>query len=414
MFKPETMVQMMALRNRLDLLPSFTRVILEERWRKRDRGIHVEVTKDGKDALAMPQTVADEEELLAELERQLGEVDDELVSIQYQRNPSHVVALEQQLLALRVNTTMYKLGGETKKTALQKATLQALKSATPYCWSPTCVEAVAAKASLLPDLSRPAELPVECKLMQPAESGWWWFERPLPLRTVQGREPVVALSWRREVRQGPVEIMDAMGSEKLMDYAGPISLTWFCAFIHEPVEVFGRQVLAPNPTLAWLWIDTVPLKEHAENVQARFSELTRKKLQGVDAASDADSVHAAMWLSKFWLSGALWLNSRIIGSQRMALPRQQGRALAREHKLEKPPLVEVVYLRRAEPKPHDPLAPKSTEPKHHDFCWLVGDFPRRQWYPSKGRHELIIVEEHIRGPRDKPLKNAVKIYAVNR
>jgi hypothetical protein len=93
------------------------------------------------------------------------------------------------------------------------------------------------------------------------------------------------------------------------------------------------------------------------------------------------------------------------------LPRQQARQLQRQFLLKQLPTVEVVYLRRTEPR--EPLSNKP-QVKEHDYCWLVDPFPRRQWFPSLGRHQLIMVEEHIRGPRDKPLKNARKVYAVSR
>ena len=411
-FKPGTLALLMALKDRRKFLPPHTQALLEERWRKRDRGVQVIIDPRAGERMVMPQTVEDEEELVVELERQLGEVEDELTKIQYQKNSAHVVALEQQLLAYRVNAADIRgekyLRGQ-RRSGLQEATIRALRSATPYCWAPKCVEAVATAGSVLDPESRPNEVPLG-EYSAPGAAGWWWFERPIPLQTTIGKESVVALLWRREVRSDRVSIVDALDGEQ--DLPGPISLTWFNALIHEPTEMFGRTVLAPSPTLAWIWVDSVPIRQLEQNVSTRYRTLDAQKRAGREAAPADICTATAMWLSKLWLAGCVWLQERVIvGSQGMAVPRQQARQLAREHKLKEAPLVQVVYLRATEPGPPSEATGRSVD---WNWRWTVRAHIRRQWYPSLGKHQLKTVKGHVKGPADKPLKITTKIYAVNR
>jgi hypothetical protein len=47
--------------------------------------------------------------------------------------------------------------------------------------------------------------------------------------------------------------------------------------------------------------------------------------------------------------------------------------------------------------------------------WSVRGHWRQQYYPSKGRHQPVYVDEYIKGPEDKPLKEkAAVVYRVDR
>ena len=100
------------------------------------------------------------------------------------------------------------------------------------------------------------------------------------------------------------------------------------------------------------------------------------------------------------------------------MPRQPGRALAREHKLKRAPLVEIVLLRRTQPRPAGAATGGPLTPVDWSCRWIVGaangGFWRNQWFASQGRHSKIWVKSFIKGPKDKPLKTATKVYAVTR
>lgn len=444
LFRPETFDLLSAFKDRLGVLPPYILRGLEAKWKPNERSIQISAFKEsGQESFFMPQTKEDEDDLVLQLKQQMADIEDEITKLQYAHSPAHVVAFEQQLLAYRANSAVQR-AFPNKPGALQDATITALKAATTYCWSPTCVEAVAEKANLLPPDAMPADLPLG-EVMAPAACGWWWFEKPIPAKTTTSGEPIVALLWRRELRhvtddlreeQTRVEAERLMGTGDAVSTAisrlgravdraasgGVYSRTWFNAFIMESVVLGGRPTLVPSPTLAWVWIDGMPISELLPTMVTRFGELDRQGRAGVDALSSAESAETAVWLSKFWMAGGLWLDSRVTASGKRrpsmlakvttALPRQQARRLARLHHLGTLPTVEVVYLRRSEPREAD--GPGAGRTRDHEYCWLVKEFPRRQWFPSLGRHQLIMVAEHIRGPKDRPLKHAKRIYAVNR
>jgi hypothetical protein len=421
--RPDTWDLLTAHRLRLERLPPAVRMALDTKWdvdsglQLAIRGIHTPGNPREAPYFG-PETVASEDQLIEIIRAQLADIEDELIKLQYVHNPAHIVALEQQLLALRVNSSVLWDRPHDNHGALQRATVDTLKAATTYNWSPACVEAVAAKADLLPVEAMPAEMPLG-EVTEPAASGWWWFEHPIPAQTTTTREPVVALLWRRELRDGLVG--DALGSGERV--SGTLSLTWFNLFILESVEFHGRKMLVPSPILAWVWADGATIEQLATTLRVRFDHLRDTGRLGQASTTTEIAAEAALWFSKFWMAGGTWLDSRVTASGKRrpstlakvttALPRQQARALARQHGLGALPTVEVVYLRRAALQDHE-ASTEARPTKDHDFCWFVPEFPRRQWFPSLGRHQLIMVSEHIRGPKDKPLKHARKIYAVNR
>lgn len=432
-FRPETLDLLRALQIRMKQLKEHTRLELEAQWEKdlNNRAVKILAAKDdgAADYTYMPQTVEDEDELLDMLQTQLADVENALISEEYARTSSHVVALEQQLLAYRVNGTFQALH-PGRDGALQQATVDTLRVAKSYCWSPQCVEAVAGAAERLAPEVMPGELPLG-EVIQPEASGWWWFEKPLPIKTTSSGEAAVALLWRRELREGWIgDALDGEGPRppSAVDLAllGPrkrpvVSLTWFNVFILESVSLNGRAILAPSPTLAWTWVDTVPLSKLEANMRQRYGEVERARKGGMQALDAEGCAAASLWFSKFWMAAGTYLDSRVtasgkqrpplMGTVTTKLPRQQGRQLQRQFLLKQFPTVEVVYLRRTEPK--EPLSNKP-QVKEHDHCWWVEAFPRRQWFPSLGRHELIMVTEHIRGPRDRPLKQTRRVYSVSR
>jgi len=423
-FLPGTMDLLRAVQIRMKQLKEHTRLELEAEWERTldSRAIKILASREDNSSefAYMPQTVEDEDELVDMLQTQLADIENALISEQYFHSSAHVVALEQQLLAARVNGAYESMRGDSGVAdgALQRATVDTLKTAKSYCWSPNCVEAVAASADRLVEEAMPSELPLG-EVTMPEASGWWWFEKPLPIKTTTSSEAAVALLWRRELRDG--HLADALPHERALYGNRTVSYTWFNVFILESITFNGRPILAPSPTLAWTWIDTVPLGKLHANMLQRFTDIDQRGGGGISALGPADCAEAALWFSRFWMSAGTWLDSRVtasgkprpslLGRMTTKLPRQQGRQLQRQFLLKEFPTVEVVYLRRTEPR--EPLSNKP-QLKEHDYCWYVEAFPRRQWFPSLGRHELIMVTDHVRGPKDKPLKHSRRVYAVSR
>lgn len=74
------------------------------------------------------------------------------------------------------------------------------------------------------------------------------------------------------------------------------------------------------------------------------------------------------------------------------------------------PAIEIINLRLPEKKDNP-----DSEGRELTIRFYVKGHFRRQWRPSTKDHKLIWIEEHIRGPKDAPLKpKPTKIYKVTR
>lgn len=83
--------------------------------------------------------------------------------------------------------------------------------------------------------------------------------------------------------------------------------------------------------------------------------------------------------------------------ERHYLPRSSRRRLERAKMQDT--RTTVITLRR----PRSPRKEGEGEPVHWKNRWIVGAHWRNQWYPSLGRHRQIWINEHIKGPEDRPL-----------
>lgn len=365
------------------------------------------------DALARHEyTRADGAEVKAWLEQvnqaydaQLAGMNDDLARLSrlvayHGRGPSHLEALEMQWLSYRFNSAILKPVAARDRMigSLQRATIESLRTAAAYCWSPTPATAVvSAGAGLPPDVTlSPFALG---DLGAPATSGWWWFEEPIPVTTLGGpgaSKPVCALLWRREVHpnQGP--------------------RVWFQTMVMDDVPFNGRVQPVPVPTTAWLWPDGTSLGDLPDGLRRGYDTAYHDKgaLAGVNFAGVETTVEASMFFSRFFLAAATWLRQRIAVVERGAGIRQVARRLQREHKLPHTPVVEVVQLRRREVVTR--AAGDAAAKREFSCRWIVHGHMRNQWYPSKGVHAPKWIDSFLKGPDDKPLKQATRVYAVTR
>lgn len=82
-------------------------------------------------------------------------------------------------------------------------------------------------------------------------------------------------------------------------------------------------------------------------------------------------------------------------------------SIIRKHPKEKLTTISIINLPR---EIRGYYKNKGTKRYSLEFRFLVMGHYRSQWYPSKKRHELIWIDAHTRGPKDKPIKE--KIYNV--
>jgi len=90
-----------------------------------------------------------------------------------------------------------------------------------------------------------------------------------------------------------------------------------------------------------------------------------------------------------------FMNSKYPTTGEERVPRQMRRRCSSP-----PPLVRTVLLRKIEGRTRR-AGERASE---HEFCWMVRGHTRWQYYSTRGVHELIWIQPHLKGPKDKPLK----------
>lgn len=272
--------------------------------------------------------------------------------------------------------------------ALQRLTLSSLRHAQPYAWSDNATSAVTQAArSLTPDTAMSSAVMPEV-----TSSGWWYFSEHLPRPTLlqdgsMQERPVSALLWKRQINND-----------------GEWSL-WFSTFVREN----GNDL----PSIAWNWADGTSLRQCMDLFNTFYCSGSKEAHYGADLKATLD---AALWFSTFFVAGTAWLRQRIIIANAGNIPRQCCRRIQREHKLDaKPQGVLVVELRRTESNPStDTSVEPSSEGRAYTHRWVVSGHWRNQWYPRQGSHAPKWIESYLKGPDDKPIKEAVRVFAVRR
>jgi hypothetical protein len=93
--------------------------------------------------------------------------------------------------------------------------------------------------------------------------------------------------------------------------------------------------------------------------------------------------------------------------------RASARRMERSGVLLKEQEVRVVTLRKTRPHKTD-SEEGDQDAVEWSHRWLVDSHWRWQWYPSRNRHEQILISPYIKGPEDKPLVLKDKVYAWRR
>lgn len=235
-----------------------------------------------------------------------------------------------------------------------------LEHGDPFWWSPAMAELLAELARDVPPVTLVPEL-------LPSQAAWHRFARPLP---VPGDHPLAALAWAVVHRPGP---------------GGPVAdgvyvFGWFST----PVRAAGQPLLL----VPWRFGADRP----AGSVSGEPGGEVRAQLLG--------NLTAAM---------VLLLDQRIlVGPRRPAERHARKRAQAAGRA--EPPEVVVVELRRAATRPGG----GERRAVEWSCSWVVRGHWRQQWYPSARVHRPRWIAPYVKGPADKPLRQARRVFVVRR
>lgn len=255
-----------------------------------------------------------------------------------------------------------------------------LRVAEPYHWEPDIVKIVVKGGATIP-----SDVPFHrCWLN--GKAGWWWLGENTGL---YGQSSVEKRHETREINALLWAWDEATARLRLMP---------FTVLHHEATG-------GPVPLGTVYWDEGLTLDQTlAAQLQATQPGLRHPLL--MDESDWAINAKAAL---KLFACGSLWLQQKVIVTERTRVPKALGKKLKRQ-RLE--PTVNVVQLRRREYVP-------TGEKKNVDWqCrWMVGAIDGGFWRNQKTAegHKLIWVMPFVKGPADKPLKMpGERIFHVNR
>ncbi len=205
----------------------------------------------------------------------------------------------------------------------------------------------------------------------------------------------------------------------------------------EPAIVFSAYVMdakgqyvkagTPGPSTRWHWPLSMTFDDmlaynraaHREDYGAEGERGGRPHLVGED-----ETLRCVAELSLFFVMACLWFRQTVPGTTKLKPPvltaepghveRHARKRIQREHKLDEPPSVQVIALRKSLRVPAEKAeGAQAVTAREYQCRWIVKGHPRLQACgPGRKDKKLIWIEAHPAGPADKPLRTRERVYAV--
>lgn len=261
-----------------------------------------------------------------------------------------------------------------------------LTNARPYAWSSDTIKAVLAAGRSIPSDSMIAQWNLQTSAV------WWYFENPLPFRSVE----------------------DASLGVKALNI-GWVSSPSSTKHLYISAWIFDGKRMMPSQT--FLWKDGIPLNEMLSvsrndhnKLYGQGGDFAEYPNIGVDAF-----IYAADGLARFVMGGLVWLNQKVLAESTENVERharkRYTKATGREFTG-----VQVVNLRRIERPVGEPTTGDGEGKREFSCQWQVdGHFRNQAFGSGMTQRRLTWISPYIKGPEDKPLRiPRQKVYVVNR
>lgn len=302
-------------------------------------------------------------------------------------------------------------------------------------------------------------------------AGWFWFAEPLPVTASPiAADKVHALLWgwtnstrKRYEMTVTQDMLDALGPEKaarlealgasysraeglpqsalaeLTDILRDSEVMTRDAFEHcvqevkveEPSLMFSAYVIDEKrkvfskggccPSTKWYWplhlSFTDMLEYNRQSWQETYGPGGLHEGDSFVVGSD-ETLRAVAELSLFFVMACLWFKQTVpmLTREQGPVERHAKKRYVREHKLQEPPSVQVVALRKSLRVPAEKAeGAQAATVREYQCRWIVKGHPRLQACgPGRKDKKLIWIEAHPAGPADKPLRTRERVYAVIR
>jgi hypothetical protein len=291
--------------------------------------------------------------------------------------------------------------------------------------------------------SIPVESPLSAIETPNTGAGWYWFADPLPVASAPissdrthallwswvtdapGFEGKPALAFSAYVRTekagtyktGPATMIHAHNNEMTLKSAPDLN---------KHVTPTGKLY----PAGRWHWLFEMSFHDMLAYNRAQYREVYGPggRLEGdSNALGETPHLEVVAALSLFFIQSCLWMRQTVPGQPKKKLnpiltqeaghiERHARKRYQREHKLNAPPTVRVVALRKtARVEVADAPVERHAGARAYGCRFVVKGHPRLQAVgPGRKERKLIWIESFVKGPEDKPLKTRTTVYAVVR
>ncbi len=260
-----------------------------------------------------------------------------------------------------------------------------LMLASPFAWSEETTRAVLAASKSIPLDTGMSAWNLQCKI------AFWRFEVPLPFQTV-----IEHTSGVRAINFGWCKVEGG-------GYSMPCHV-----WIDDP-----RNEWAGMPSQTWEWPEGTTLGEMLDRTRAHYLELYGPGGR-LDAASKIGIdryMENTEGISRFVLAGLAWLKQKVLVTEASHVERHRRKAFtkATQRQLD---AVQVIQLRKSE---YHERREGESEIEYSCRWSVAGHWRNQACGPKMGDHRLTYISPYIKGPDDKPFREAPrKAYEVNR
>lgn len=310
--------------------------------------------------------------------------------------PPWMTAVESQLEAFTMIKRLVDSGPPASRQHGFLIDRALLGQAVPFMWSCETIDATLAASQ-----SIPSDTPFSVwNLDTPAV--WWWFERPLPFKTLEPHQSDGPIFWGvRALCFGWIYHNGHrfLGCSAWCDAEGMPDL---------------EHLISITPSQTWTWNEDQPLDQVLTHVRTEHQimygptgKFANMPVVGVDAF-----VRATDEMCRFILAGLAWINQKILVESDGHIERHRRKDFNRKTGQDVRS-VRVVNLRRIERTGH---AETDEDKREYSCRWTVGGHFRNQACgPKFGERRLTWVHPYVKGPDDKPLRvQRQKVYVVDR
>lgn len=268
-----------------------------------------------------------------------------------------------------------------------------LKHAIPYAWTKETIQATLAASHSIPDDT----VVSGWNLDSPAV--WWYFEEPLPIRTVEvfglDTQGVRALSFGW-IQSGGAKI---------------IACSAWCDHGED-----GYQGMTISPSQTWIWNEGFTLNTILLQAAMGYEESygPGKKYEKSPHIGKEPFLLAVDYLSKFILAGMAWINQKIVSVDDGHIERHRRKDFNRTLKRELDS-AKIISLRKMERSPSTEGETEVTR-QYVNCRWEVDGHWRNQAVgPNHSEKRLRWIGPYVKGLPEAPFRiPKFKVYRVDR